>query len=743
MTEPQKPASPSQLLAAFTAHESFRDLDEATLGDLQSHLTPVTLSAGEALFHQDEPGDSMYVLARGNLDVTVDNEDGSAVRIDRLGPGASVGEMALLSGQPRTATVTAGSDAQLVCLTRAGFEALAQEHPQLISEFTRSMIPRWQRAQLAGVLSGLFGDLGAQSLIEYQKWLQWRHLSTGEVLFHQGEEEEAMYVVVNGRLRYEARDEDGHVVARGEAGPGQTIGEFALFSDEPRSATVQALRESNVVRLDRTLFQQMVQSYPQAMMEVTRIIVDRRRRSLKAVGAERSHSLNFALVPLHPDAPVQEVAQHLAQTLRETCPTLHLNVDSFDGLFGREGAAQTEQDDPLDLAIDGWFSEQEARYRYLLCQAEPTWSAWTRRCLDRADRILFVADARSDPMPGHLEEAVDSLPLLARKELILIHPPQTERPTGTARWLEPRGLYAHHHVQLDDPRHLRRLARRLTGRTVGLVLGGGGARGFAHIGAIRALEEAGVAIDRLGGTSIGAIIAAGYARDMSAAEMNELARTFASPRKLNDYTFPISSLNATAKVTRVLKSIYGELQVEDLWRPYFAISSNLTTSEPFIYERGPLWKGVRMSMSIPGIYAPVLHQGHVHVDGAAMDHLPIDVMRDYCEGGTVIAIDVSPRKEKQREYDFGPSISGWRVLRSRLNPLEKAIRVPSLYGIVMRTIHVNSTYRLKTERDLADALIEPPVARFGTLQFEAYEEIIETGYQAAREQAPAIAALIP
>jgi predicted acylesterase/phospholipase RssA len=191
---------------------------------------------------------------------------------------------------------------------------------------------------------------------------------------------------------------------------------------------------------------------------------------------------------------------------------------------------------------------------------------------------------------------------------------------------------------------------------------------------------------------------------------------------------------ATRKITGVMQSVFGDLRIEDLWRPYFCVSCNLSRAEPVVHQSGPVWKAVRASIAVPGLFAPILHRGNVLVDGGVMNNFPVDIMREFCEGGTVIGVSVNPIKEKVQRYEFGSSVSGWRVLWSRLNPLTRPLQVPTLTTNLVRILEVNTAYQIMTRRRLADLLILPDVKEYGILDFDEYAPIIEAGYQAAQGQ---------
>ncbi len=736
---------PTTSLATYlTSNDLFKNLDEAALRALEDELELVHLTESEILYHQGDPGDSMHVLIRGRLGVRLQDAQGRETVIgEEAEPGISVGEMSLVTGQTRVVTVYALSEAELIRFSKKGFDRLVEQHPQVLADLAETTARRWRRVQLARVLTELLGELDAATLLDLQAELEWQQLSHGEALFHQGDPGDAAYIVVNGRLRIAAIRPDGSERVVDESGPGDIVGEFALLTGEPRSATVYAIRETNLVKLTPTVFTRLLQRYPHAMMHITRIIIDRHKRSLRLTPAQRTRATNLALLPANPGVQLTEFAHQLAQALAVLGPVLHLSSTRLDEIYGKGAAAQATLDDPITPILDGWMSEQETKHRFILYEAdaassttvyEAAWSPWTQRCVRQADRLLIVSQSNMDPTPGPVETAIRSLGVTARRELVLLHPANVTRPTGTSRWLAQRQVHTHHHVRMDDTQHYQRLARRLAGRATGLVLSGGAARGFAHLGVFRALEELGIPIDRVGGTSMGALLGAGYAMGRSYEDMFKLAERLANPKQLFDYTLPFASLMATKKVTNVLVGVCEGLHIEDLWRPFFCVSTNLSQAEPVLHQTGPLWKSVRASIAIPGVFAPILHEGDVLVDGGAMNNFPVGIMQELCEGGTVIGVNVSPPQEMAEGYEFGTSISGWRVLWSRINPFAKPIQVPSLAANLIRALRINSIYEIKSKQSLPDLLIQPDVAQFAMLEFAAYESITELGYQAGRKQ---------
>jgi predicted acylesterase/phospholipase RssA len=191
-------------------------------------------------------------------------------------------------------------------------------------------------------------------------------------------------------------------------------------------------------------------------------------------------------------------------------------------------------------------------------------------------------------------------------------------------------------------------------------------------------------------------------------------------------------------------ALCGDVQIEDLWRPFLCVSSNLTHAEPLVHATGSLWHALRASTAIPGMFAPVLHDGAVLVDGAVLNNFPLDLVRERCEDGLVIGSNVSPLEDRARHYQFGAAVSGWDVLFRAINPFARQIEAPLLFETLLRSIEVNIAQRLKSPafRQLADMLIEPQVSRFGMLDFDAYAEMIDIGYQEALAHLPAIQAVL-
>jgi NTE family protein/lysophospholipid hydrolase len=353
---------------------------------------------------------------------------------------------------------------------------------------------------------------------------------------------------------------------------------------------------------------------------------------------------------------------------------------------------------------------------------------------------LIVGQGKGQSSQGVLEEALLTDDLIwkqFRRLLVLLHDDALDQPTGTKAWFKERPEISNHfHVRENEVADYERLARFLTGEAIGVVLSGGGARGAAHIGVLQALEEGGISIDHIGGNSAGAAVAAIYALGRSTTEIPGLIKQAFKPGNFFDPTMPLFSLMSGRRGANFYRKLLGEVDIEDLWLPFFCVSANLTRAKLMVHDQGQLWQSVLASNSAPGMRPPVVQGGDLLIDGALLDDLPLDVMRGKVGNGTVIAIDVSPPVDLAENPDYGAYISGWRILWSRLNPFNKPIDLPPITVVLQRANQLSS---ILAQRDmakayLADLYIQPPVEGFSMMDYRAIDEMVEVAYEAAKKQ---------
>jgi lysophospholipid hydrolase len=720
------------------ARRAIEALDPTAREELDEALEPIDLPAGATLFACGDPRDAAFLILRGRISLTEESPQGGALPVRVLSPGEGVGEIGLASRGPRTSTARALDDARVARLGRIAFEGLCERHPEAMYRLADFIAPVTDETLLARVICDLLGERDAAQLASLLAEIECLQLKRGDVLIREGEDADRMFVVIHGRLRIVTRDAEGTETIVDEIGRGDTVGERSLLTGDVRSATVYALRDSAAGVITRSLFENLKLQYPEVMTRLARIALRRvQRRAATPAAFHASDAVSFAVLPVgahRGGVPLAAFAERLAAALSARGTTLHLSSARLEELLCRPGIAQVDAPDPAEPTLAAWLQRQEQSHSYVIYEADDAWTPWTQRCLRMADRVLLVGQGASAPAPSELDRQLAVHSDSTATELVLLQPDHIARPSGTAAWLDRYPAAGHHHVRLGRPADFDSFVRRVTGRGMGLVLGGGGARGFAHIGVFRALTEYGVDVDLVGGTSMGAILSATFAMGLNYEATMKLARQLASPLKLFDPTVPVVSFFSSGKVTQVLERIYGDTQIEDLWMPCFCVSSNLTHAVAMVHRRGPLWQAVRASMAIPGVFSPILAQGDLLVDGCVLNNLPIDIMQRLNHDGPIIAVNVFPDVDLLRDYRFGPSISGWQALVGKLNPLRhKSSSAPLIFESLVRVLALNDVHQAKTKRGFADVYIRPPVEQFNILDFGAYQQIADIGYRSAME----------
>ena len=597
--------------------------------------------------------------------------------------------------------------------------------------------PRHRDALLAQQLTALLGDAPA-AIAFLQQHLQWLELAGGETLMEQGAVGDSAYLCISGRLRVYVRDETGGQRMVREMARGEVIGEMSLYTGEPRSATVVALRNSVLVTLSKAHFDQLLGLSPQASIIFTRQII--RRLQTEHQRRPVAAPVTVALLPITDGIALDGFARRLAQQLERFGRVRVIDAAEIGGELRRRGitpSAGPHAEEAIALALDAI----EAEHDFVLLLAQSTAESWTRCCISHSDEVLLVAEAAQPPVVHAIEQAcLTERP--ARSEaaeiLLLLHPADVVIPRGTHDWLARRPVTAHVHIRPELERDIARLARLLARKAVGLVFAGGGARGFAHLGVWRALHQRGVEIDCVGGTSIGGVLAALVAADPPLEKAIDIARKAFSTNPTGDFNWlPLMSLIKGRRVRAAIEKSLGELvgapiAIEDLWKTYFCVATNYSQAREQQVRSGDLARALLASIAIPGALPPVVHDGDLLCDGGTFNNFPVDVMRDMRGVGTVIGVDLGARTA--RRLDFNEVPGAWTLLRDRLRPRSKRrYRLPSLTAYLLNVTILYSTSRQQQLRQLTDLYFSPPLHRVGLLQWSRFDQILGQGHAHAAE----------
>jgi NTE family protein len=533
----------------------------------------------------------------------------------------------------------------------------------------------------------------------------WFSLPGGATLFEPGEDADNLYFLKTGRLGAFRREEGQEPQFLGVIRPGEPAGEMAMIGGTPHSANMVALRDSEVLALPREDFFEAAEEDPTVMLELSRLMI-RRARQAQTHAAIGDPSV-FGFIAVEAGAAIRPIVERLARCIE----TLGYSV-TVEG--GESLLAPTE-----------WFSNVEREHDFVLYVAEADETAWKHVVGRQVDRLFRVG--RGDRAPPASIPSYASGPLQAQRlvDLILLQPANLKRPSGSAAWLEATQAARLFHLRENGVADMQRLARVLTGQSVGLVLSGGGARAYAHIGAIQAMRERGIPIDFVGGASMGAIVAAGIAMGWDDGEMEtRIRKAFVDTSPLDDIAFPLIAMTRGEKVNARLDEHFGTVDISDLWLPFFCVSSNLTSGAYHLHRTGDLQTALRATISLPGVLPPATENGAVLVDGAVMKNFPADVMRSF-QLGPIVGVDVTRGRSITAEDVYRPpSIWSWIVSGEWR-------KGPPIVALLMRAATVTTGRDLAAAREASDVLITPKLEGIDIRDWRAFEPAVRAGYVAA------------
>ena len=564
--------------------------------------------------------------------------------------------------------------------------------------------------------NALFSGMDQRAVAELSESASWLHLRSGDVLIQEGGPSDALYLLVTGRLRV-----DLGAGRTADVGVGDSIGELGVLAGQPRSSTVNAVRDSRVIRLDRDALLAALFRYPQALLALGQVVIERLQHNASSERPPRSNISAVTVLETHDGVGREEFLRRMIEALQRFGTVKLIDEDCVDAALGEAMAATPFADDQANFALMQWLNQQEFEVDFLVYTASGAQAAWLRRCLRQCDRVLLLAEDSSLGSDTNLLKELSSHRLDVPLEMVL---KRSAWPLPLENFRAHYRCDDHYYWQSGQSKEIDSLVRQLSGHANGLVLGGGGARGFAHIGLIRALDELGIEIDLAGGSSMGALIAALRANGLSAAQISqEMRATFIDRNFLNDYMIPRVALIRGRRFLKRLRALFGDLHIEHMPMPYFCVSTNLSLGRVEVHRDGELATWIATSMAVPGVAPPVAWNGHLLSDGSVINALPVDVMAALGRG-PIIASNVSTDG-----VIAAPGIKGPEP-EALLNWSGKTDR-PGLVDILFRTATLTSESGNLKRADQADLCLQMPVQHIGMFQWDALDELARAGYEHA------------
>lgn len=799
---------------------------------------------GTTIVEQDKKGKGLFYIIKGRIDVTLNNDHlsnafpttqnssllekshrGSHV-LFTIEEGGIAGYLTSLVNYRSFVGLRAKTDVYTGYLPNAILERLCDKYFLIYLRLAESLT-----------------SLLSPRMLKLDHALEWVHLSASETLFNQGDPANGIYVVLNGRLRqFQKTEANSNSVAVGEMAQDESFGELEVLTATNRSSTIVAIRDSELARIPRTLFETLALEHPSIMVRVSRLVANKLifRTSETFDGARiignngnkydfnltipptktatHLHSYHntqstysrsrtyrtITILPVSDGIPVEQFASKLVNAFRQVGrTTISLNQRTTLTHLGRHAFDRLGQ-----MKQSGYFTELEQLYQTVVYVADPSLnSSWTNTCISQGDCILLLANAAGSPEIGEYEKLLLQSNTTARTELILLHPERYVEPGLTHKWLILRPwVDSHHHIEFSvnqyggqdistsskineslslidkiiqtdlsrktqhniskllpgsikskvenfSLRFMRkkvqyysplntykddflRLARILSGQAIGLVLGGGGAKGISHLGVIQALEEQGIPVDFIGGTSIGSFVGGLYAKDYNMLSIFGRTKKFCGRissiwRMITDLTWPVTSYTTGHEFNRGIWKTFGDTRIEDFWLPYFCNSTNITESVQEIHSFGYAWRYIRASMSLAGFLPPLEENGSMLLDGGYVDNLPVWEMKARgCD--TIFAIDVGSMDDRT-PMAYGDSLNGFWIIFNRWNPFSTHPNIPDLAEIQLRLGYVASVNALEKAKHTKGVIYaRPPIDGYNTLEFSKFEEIYQLGLRYGR-----------
>ncbi|GEM_PF-574142 len=559
----------------------------------------------------------------------------------------------------------------------------------------------------------MLGELSSEEKSEIIKDVQVVSLKRGELLFRQNDEPDAIYTLLAGKLEAIVENQKGEQKIVGHIHRSETVGEMAAISKDLRSATIKCTRNSLLARISLETFNKLYEQKPSFAISIANVIIKRLNKSLHAKNKTLSYT-SVALVKANDTSILSKVYFDLKKLLTSNLSSFIINNE----IIKKE--LSIDLTEPLtaesESILDHFINDLELSYDLLIFELSAASDENQPFLLDYSDICLVFEEANRNLRDSQAEEFYQLAQNVPDKlKAIICHPENTASPSGTKEFLSNRPVSSHAHIRSQHQLDIQRLHRFLTGSSNALVLGGGGAKGLAHVGIFKELEKNNIPIDFIAGTSIGAAVGGLYARHLDSDKLHSETKEISlnSPTSISDLNIiPKYSIYKGKKLDSYIHKFTQDRDIEDLWIPFICISSNLTNPQMVLHSSGSLSTAVRASISVPGLFPPVIIDGQIHVDGGIFNNLPIDIIMKQ-NVGNIIACRVDKENHHSDE--------------------KKKEQTPGLLSTFIRSTVANSDSLSDNMEEFVDLYFEPSVSEYGLLNWKSHDEIIEISTTHARK----------
>ena len=535
-----------------------------------------------------------------------------------------------------------------------------------------------------------------------------------EVLFSSDDPSDYLYYMIDGCMEVfvPGSVEKRVTIVRS----GNMAGEMGVVAAESYGLTGKVHRPSRLLKIDKDVFLGFFQKDPELLMQLAQTMAKRLHDVVVGMHAKHYLYKNIVLYVTIPNVSIETIKSYF-QTCSHQDTTIIYDKNAFEASQQNivSFLYQCEDNPGVNIFLIDSLSE-----------------SWSNAVLLHVEYVyILVAEGGWDAIDPYVLSCLKRRPC----DLVIWHA-QPEPYSDTHNFYERYSFKRSHHITGTEADY-QRLYRFMTGRAIGLVISGGGFRGYAHFGLIKALSESGVPIDCIGGASMGAVVGAGLAINSNWDKFSlfyEKAMTRLKNKRFFGITLPILSVLSGKLATDILKETYGSYQIEDLPINFWCIASNLSKRQKEIKSHGSLWEWLRASMAIPGVFPPFEKDGSIYVDGAVCTNLPVQDMRDYLDGaGTIITLDIGLPLLPQYKYSCPPILTMGEALAYKFGFAKKSYVFPALLDIILESSSINQ-YIFDTQgAKTADIIIAPDTSSLSFLDPTKENPLSLIAYTFAKE----------
>jgi NTE family protein len=558
------------------------------------------------------------------------------------------------------------------------------------------------------------------------------HLEPDEVLFHQGDPSHSLYILVRGKLAAILNSPDNKPKIVGNILPIEPVGELGALSGDPRSLTIRAIENSHLIKLSGDAFKKLCRQYPAILFETLHPVVKRSQQLIQLLytGEKKKH---IAIIPANQSVRLEKFEEQFKEIIHRYKKVI---------LFSENDIHSDANENTRNFAeLIHEAEKSNVIIVYLLKSYE---TPLAKACWGKISKLYVIAEGNSKPYLDSfaLEKLHNARQLISvRRELVLIYK-KGAIPYNTQEWTNKANFFLHHHLRLDYIPDYQRLFRFMRGKAFGLVLGGGGAKGWTHIGALRALLESHIPIDAIGGVSAGALVAGlytlNYSYEQTYQHFEKLLGQTHNIVSWRNFCWPAISLFSCEQFTHEIQQIFGNKKIENMWLPFFCVTCNLGTYKEVTHRSGLLWEKCRGSVAVPGLVPPMVINGELHIDGGLLNNLPVNTMRETLgPDSKIIAVELMNKTTDNNRYNFPPDLTFKQALLSKLHLGYRDQKFPPFLETFLKSLLIGASVRQKENSTAADLLIAPDTSHYSMLRLQdkkQQDQLIDIGYQIAFEK---------